>query len=201
MTEDVPRSIVKGDEVDVSLPTVDQLPERRLRFACNPQLSGHEGGHETNLRQMALDGLRLTGRLTGADGERATFARDLGDNFRFGDEFFDQRFTPLIERFAERTGLELEPDDRTWPTFEPPEVDALDLAAQDISTVLWTTGYAPDYDWLDLPIPDEFGVPRQVRGETEIPGLTCIGMLWQRNAASANLAGIHVDAAYLASRW
>ena len=191
----------RGDAVGAPLPSVDELAEPRLRFACNPHLSGHGGGHETNLRQMALDGVRLTGRLTGADGERVTFARDLADNLRFADAYFDQRFTPIIERFAARTGLDLEPDDRRWPTYEPPEVEAMDLAAEGITTVLWTTGYAPDYGWLDFPILDVFGVPRQVAGQTEVPGLTCLGQLWQRNAASANLAGVHVDAALLAAGW
>ena len=36
---------------------------------------------------------------------------------------------------------------------------------------------------------------------TEVPGLTAIGMQWQHNDASANLIGMHLDAAYLASRW
>jgi hypothetical protein len=84
---------------------------------------------------------------------------------------------------------------------EPPEVEAMDLAAEGITTVLWTTGYAPDYARLDFPIRDAFGVPRQVAGQTEVPGLTCLGQLWQRNAASANLAGVHVDVALLAAGW
>lgn len=67
--------------------------------------------------------------------------------------------------------------------------------------MLWTTGYKPDYDWLDLPILDEFGVPRHVRGVSDVPGFTFIGLLWQLNNASANLTGVALDAAYLASRW
>ena len=74
-------------------------------------------------------------------------------------------------------------------------------ARSGISTVLWTTGYAPEYDWLDLPILDEFGVPRHVRGISEVPGLSLIGLLWQHNNGSANLGGVAVDAAYLASQW
>jgi len=76
----------------------------------------------------------------------------------------------------------------------------MDLAAAGISTVLWTTGYAPDYGWLDLPILDEFETPRHVRGVTEVPGLTMLGMLFQHDNASANLVGIARDAAYLAAR-
>ncbi|HEX5147910.1 MAG TPA: NAD(P)-binding domain-containing protein [Candidatus Limnocylindrales bacterium] len=191
----------RGDAFGTPLPSVDQLPEPRRRFACNPHLSGHHGGHDTNLRQMALDGIHLVGRFTRVDGERATFAPDLRANLTFADEFFDLQFRALCDTFAERAGIEVADDDRAWPTFDPPEVTELDLTRAGISTVLWTTGYAPDYAWLDLPIHDEFGVPRHVRGVSEVPGLSFIGLLWQLNNASANLSGVAVDAEYLASRW
>jgi putative flavoprotein involved in K+ transport len=191
----------RGPEFDARLPTVDQLPEPRLRFACNPHVSGHHGGHDTNLRRMAEDGIRLVGRFTAADGERVTFASDLADNLTFADEFFDTRFRQLCDTFAERANIAVTDDDREWPAYQPPEVTELDFAREDTSTVLWTTGYRPDYDWLDLPILDEFGVPRHVRGVSEVPGLTFIGLLWQLNNASANLTGVSVDAEYLASRW
>lgn len=191
----------RGAEFGTPLPTVDQLPERRLRFACNPHLSGHHGGHDTNLRRMAQDGLRLAGRYVTADGERASFAPDLADNLAFADRWFDERVRPLADTFAERAGVKVSDDDRVWTTYQPPELTELDLAGAGISTVLWTTGYAPDYGWLDLPIKDEFGVPKQVRGISEVPGLTFLGMLFQHNNGSANLAGVAVDAEYLASRW
>lgn len=191
----------RGPDFDTRLPTVDQLPEPRLRFACNPHVSGHHGGHDANLRRMAENGIRLVGRFTAADGERVTFAPDLTDNLKFADEFFDTRFRQLCDTFAERAGFEVTDDDREWPDYQPPEVTELDLAREGISTVLWTTGYRPDYDWLDLPILDEFGVPRHVRGVSEVPGLTFLGLLWQLNNASANLTGVAVDAEHLASRW
>jgi putative flavoprotein involved in K+ transport len=183
------------------LPSVDQLPERRLRFACNPHVSGHHGGHDTNLRQMALDGIRLAGRFNAGDGTRVTFASDLAESLTFADTFFDTRFRTLCDTFAEKAGIDAGPDDRVWPAYQPPEVPELDLSAEGIGTVLWTTGYKPDYDWLDLPILDEFGVPRHVRGVSDVPGLTFIGLLWQLNNASANLTGVAQDAEYLASRW
>jgi putative flavoprotein involved in K+ transport len=112
----------------------------------------------------------------------------------------DARFTPLIEEFADKAGIERGPDDRVWPEFNPAELTELDLRKAGISSVLWTSGYAPDYSWLDLPILDEFGTPRHVRGVTEVPGLMMLGMLFQHDNASANLVGIARDAAYLASR-
>ncbi len=195
------RLVVEGPALDTPLPTVDQLPDPRMRLACNPHLSGHGGGHDTNLREFAARGIRLVGRFEAADGERVRFAQDLSANLRFADEFFDQRFRTLWDTFAERAGIDAPPDDREMFDFEPPEVPELDLAAAGINSVLWTTGYAPDYGWLDLSVLGEFGLPRQVRGISGVPGLSFLGLLWQHNQASANLAGVASDAEYLVSRW
>jgi putative flavoprotein involved in K+ transport len=187
--------------VGAELPTVDSLPDPRLRFACNPHMSGHGGGHDTDLRRFASEGIRLVGRFRSGDGEHATFAEGLEDELRFADGFFDERFRPLFEKYAERKGLDLPLDDREPFDHTVPDVTDLDLAAEGISSVVWTTGYAPDYAWLELPVMDEFGVPRHVRGVSEVPGLTFLGLLFQLDNASANLTGVARDAEYLASRW
>jgi len=193
--------VVHGEDVGIPLPTVEQLPDPRMRFACNPHLSGHGGGHDTNLRKFAADGIRLVGRFDAADGTKARFRPDLEDNLAFADATFDQRFRPLFETYIAASGLDVPPDDREPFDFRVPEVTELDLAREGISTVLWTTGYAPDYGWLDVPVERQFGVPVHQRGITDVPGLSFIGMLWQRDNASANLAGVARDAEYLASRW
>ncbi len=190
-----------GDAAGTPMQTVGQLADPRLRYACNAHLSGHDGGHDTNLRQMALDGIGLTGRFLGGDGEHATFAPDLADHLEFADRYFDEGLGRVCERYAVAAGVPLQDDDRAWPTHRPPEVERLDLAAEGIDTVLWTTGYARDYAWIDFPILDEFGAPRQVRGISEVPGLSFLGMIWQHNSGSANMIGMHVDAAHLAAHW
>ena len=193
--------VERGSAFETNLPTVGQLPDPRARFAGNPHVSGHHGGHDTNLRQMGIDGIRLAGHFSGADGTVVRFEPDVNGNVQFSDEFFDARFRPLIDSFAEKAGIEVGPDDRVWPEYEPQELTELELRASGISTVLWTSGYAPDYSWIDLPILDEFGTPRHVRGVTEVPGLMMLGMLFQHDNASANLVGVARDAEYLASRW
>jgi len=193
--------VLNGDAVGISLPTVDQFPDPRMRFACNPHLSGHGGGHDTNLRRFAAEGMRLVGRFESAEGTRARFRGDLEENLAFADATFDQRFRPLFEAYIAATALDVPADDREPFQFTVPEVTELDLAAERISTVLWTTGYAPDYGWLDVPVERQFGVPVHERGITDVPGLSFIGMLWQRDNASANLAGVARDAEYIASRW
>jgi putative flavoprotein involved in K+ transport len=63
--------------------------------------------------------------------------------------------------------------------------------------VLWTTGYRPDFGWIDLPILDDMGFPKQRRGVTGVPGLYFLGLLWQHTQASATLFGPTLDAPYL----
>ncbi len=193
--------IVNGPAVDAALPTVEQLPDPRARFACNPHLSGHDGGHETNLRRFAAAGMRLVGRFEAADGNRARFAADLTTNLEYADTFFAERFRGVCERYIERRGLDL-PEQVDEP-FELalPEVTELDLVAEGISTVLWTSGYRLALDWIELPIFEDGGMPIHRRGVSSVPGLTFIGLPWLRGMGSANLIAFVQDAEHLATRW
>ena len=84
----------RGGEFGTPLPAVDQLPDPRLRFACNPHLSGHGGGHDTNLRRFAAEGMTLVGRFDDADGERIQVAPGLAADLAFADGFFDLQLRP-----------------------------------------------------------------------------------------------------------
>ena len=188
-----------GEAVGVSLPTVDALPDPRMRLMGNPHLSGHGGGHDTNLRQFAANGMTLLGRIEAVSGERLSIASDLSANLARADAFFGKRFRDLCDRFIDRSGIDAPPDDRVPFEFEPPEPRELDLAAHGISSVIWTTGYRLDYGWLDLPILDEQGFPQQRRGVSDVPGLYFLGLLWLRNQLSATLMGPATDARHLAA--
>ena len=190
----------RGHEFGTTLPTVDQLPDPRMRLACNPHLSGHAGGHDTDLRRFAADGITLVGRFDDADGERIRLAPDLAANLQFADAFFDLQLRPRIDTFIERAGIDAPPDDRRPFDFEPPALTELDLAAEGISTVIWTSGYRLAYDWIDLPIFDDHGFPRHVRGVTEVPGLFFLGLPWLVDQGSATLFGVGRDGAALAER-
>jgi putative flavoprotein involved in K+ transport len=150
---------------------------------------------------MAAGGIRLVGRLDGANGSIAHFAPDLADNLRFADTFFRERFQPLLERFIEASGEAHPPEEPDAFDFDPPPASELDLGAEGVSTVLWTSGYRPAFGWIDLPVLDEYGLPRQVAGETDVPGLSFIGTPWLVDMGSANLVGLVRDAEALAARW
>jgi putative flavoprotein involved in K+ transport len=190
---------VRGPSVGVGLPTLDQLPSPGARFNGNPSLSGHKGGHSTDLRAMAESGITLVGRIEAVDGERLRLAPGLPATLDRIDTFFGERFQPIIDRFIDVAGEDAPPDDNVWSTFEPPEPEVLDLGRAGISTVLWTSGFRPDYGWIDAPITDEMGLPRARRGVSDVPGLYFVGSLWQTNQASATLFGPQVDGRHVAN--
>lgn len=188
-----------GAALGTPLPSVDGLPSPAARFACNPQLSGHDGGHDIDLRRMAAGGIRLVGRLEAIEATEARFRADLNETLRFVDGFFDLRLRPLCDAFAERIEGTFQPGEFERFAFDVPEVTSLDLAAEGFSTVLWTTGYRPAFDWLDVPVFDAFGLPIQRGGLTGVPGLTFIGTPWLVDMGSANLVSLARDAEALAA--
>jgi putative flavoprotein involved in K+ transport len=183
----------RGPAIGVGLPRPDQLPSLQARFNGNPSLSGHKGGHNTDLRAMAAGGITLIGRIDGVEGERLGIAPGLGATLRQIDESFGVRFQRLIDAFVEVSGEDAPPDDNVWSTYEPPEPESLDLGRAGISTVLWTSGFRPDYGWIAAPITDDMGLPRAPGGVSDVPGLFFVGALWQTNQLSATLFGPRVD--------
>ncbi len=190
---------IHGPELGVTLPTAEALPDPRLRFAANPMLSGHRGGHDIDLRAMAAAGMTLLGRVDGVDGERIRLAPGLSASLARADAFFGERLQPMIERYIALAGIDVPVDDRVSLDFAPPEVPELNLGAAGVSTVIWTTGYRPDYGWIDLPILDDQGLPRHRRGVTDVAGLYFLGMLWQHTQASATLFGPTLDGPHIAA--
>ncbi|HET6746299.1 MAG TPA: FAD-dependent oxidoreductase [Candidatus Limnocylindria bacterium] len=71
----------------------------------------------------------------------------------------------------------------------------------DAANVVWCTGFRPDYSWIELPILDDEGWPKQDRGVVSAaPGLYFLGLLFQSGFASMLVIGAARDAAYVVDR-
>ena len=69
----------------------------------------------------------------------------------------------------------------------------------DVANVVWCTGFRTDFGWIDLPVFDEAGDPRHVRGVVESePGLYFLGLVFQYSFSSDVLPGRGRDAAFIA---
>ena len=76
----------------------------------------------------------------------------------------------------------------------------LRLKEEDITTVIWATGFHSAFDWIKLPVCDASGMPRQYRGVSISPGLYFLGLRRLYKVKSSFMLGVGADAAYLAEQ-
>jgi putative flavoprotein involved in K+ transport len=193
------RDILEWDAITgyFDLP-VDQHPSgREIRFKPNPHLSGRDGGHTIDLRHLALDGVRLHGRLLEVEETVVRFANDLAQTLDTIDRICRENLAE-IDDFIATNGIDAPEDEVVridWqPSCEPP---TLDLRRAGISTVIYATGFRFDFSWVDLPAFDARGYPRYERGVTQLPGLYFVGLHWLHTQGSGLLHSVGRDAGYV----
>jgi putative flavoprotein involved in K+ transport len=180
---------------------VEQISDRRQLREAHPMLSGSRGGHTIALQQLARDGVRLLGWLTDMDDTKLRFASDLPDTLRYADERAAQ-FRKAVDEHIARTGIvapppDVDPAEQPWRGVVSQDL-TLDSRAEDIGTVIWTTGFRPDLDWLDVPVVAPDGTLAHRRGITALPGLYLVGYPWLSTRGSGILYGVDADAARIA---
>ena len=173
-----------------------------VRHGSSSHTSGAKGGHDIYLRQLAKDGMTLVGPITGGDGNTLTLRTDLAEILQVVDAH-PVKWKQNVDRYIEKNGIQVPPDDTEdppgiadWPKGDAP--DSLDLADAEISTIIWSTGFKYDFDWIKLPITGEHNFPIQKRGVTEYPGLYFMGLQWMYSSKSAQFVGVGEDAEYVA---
>lgn len=100
-----------------------------------------------------------------------------------------------IDRWATANGLDSEID----PSVHPERVvigdEPRDVALGSVSTVLWATGYRPDYSWIDLPIVRQDGHIDHDGGVVRnANGLYLMGLPMMRTRKSTYIDGVGADA-------
>ncbi|GAA3092554.1 putative flavoprotein involved in K+ transport [Kribbella aluminosa] len=163
-------------------------------------VSGANGGHTVDFRALAASGIQLAGMTASYDNGVLRFANDLGENIARGDA----NYLALLDQadaYVERNGLDLpeEPAARALgPDPESVTDPLLELDLGGISCILWATGYATDYTWLQVDAFDESGRPRQRRGVSTEPGVYFVGLPWLSRRGSSFIWGVWHDAKYIA---
>lgn len=165
-------------------------------------VSGAYGGQTIDFRRFAARGMVLVGRADAFKDGVMRFAPDLASNIARGDADY-LSVLDAADAHAAREGLDLpkEPDARKVepdPACLIDPIRQLDLARAGITSIIWATGYALDFGWLDVDTFDAKGRPVHKRGVSEVPGLYFIGLSWLSRRASAFIWGAWTDAKYLA---
>jgi len=69
------------------------------------------------------------------------------------------------------------PAERFSPTRVPKSMRLqLDLRSGEIRSIVWATGFRPDYGWLDVPVVDAKGHLHHEGGVAGIPGLYALSL-------------------------
>jgi putative flavoprotein involved in K+ transport len=169
-----------------------------VRLRANHYVNGRDGGRDIDLRAFARDGMCLYGRLTGIDGARLRFAHDLKVNLDRADAVAED-IKDAIDAYIAAHGIDAPTEARYTPVWEPEGPSRqLDVEAAGITSVIWSTGFARDHRWIEVPVFDGRGYPMHWRGVTSSPGLYFVGLPWQSTWGSGRFEAVGRDARFLA---
>ena len=166
----------------------------RVRGLPSPQLIGHPDHVDVDLNALAAQGVSIVGRLVGMQGCTAQFSGGLASVVKLAD-LKQGRLLHSIDAWIECEGLAVHTEARPLPTHigSQPRL-SMDLRHEGINTIVWATGFRPDYSWLAVPVLDRRGRLRHEGGITPAPGLYAMGLPFMRRRKSGFLFGAGDDA-------
>jgi len=180
----------------------DQAAMKPGREHVTIAVSGAHGGRTVDFRELAQRGMKLVGVTRSFNDGVATFQPDLAENLARGDENY-LAVLDAADAYIERNGLSLPLEPEARRVFPDPEcvtkpILELDLAEAGITTIIWATGFATDYSWMNVDAFDEKGKPRHQRGVSNESGIYFLGLPWQSRRGSSFIWGVWHDAKYVA---
>jgi putative flavoprotein involved in K+ transport len=173
---------------------VDDLS--RARRLPSPQLVGTPERSTLDLNALTALGVELVGRWAAVRDGSALFSGGLRNVCSLADLKM-KRLLATFDEWARTSGHDAEvgPPEVFPPTVVPDATRLrLDLRGGEIGSIVWATGFRPDYSWLHAPVLDEKGRLRHEGGVLETPGLYALGLPMLRRRRSSFINGIEDDA-------
>jgi putative flavoprotein involved in K+ transport len=171
---------------------IDDL--ERARRLPSPQLVGTPERQMLDLNALTAAGVELAGRWAAVRDGQALFSGGLRNLFSLADLKLE-RLLDTFDEWAHGRGDVAGPPERHTPTRMPASTRLqLDLRRGEIRTIVWATGYRPDYGWLDVPVVDGKGRLNHDGGVVDSPGLYALGLPVLRRRRSSFICGIEDDA-------
>ncbi|HEY1394263.1 MAG TPA: FAD-dependent oxidoreductase, partial [Methylibium sp.] len=137
----------------------------RARRVPSPQLVGTPAHATMDLNALRSEGVELVGRLAGVRDGRALFSGSLRNVCALADLKMN-RLLDSIDGWAVQNSLDgcVGRVERFAPTDVGTSPRLSLLFGQDVRTLIWATGFRPDYSWLDVPVFDPRGGLKHDRG-------------------------------------
>jgi putative flavoprotein involved in K+ transport len=155
--------------------------------------------HTISLQSLSAQGVVLLGRFTGIANGRLTFADDVRENVRLGDEAA-AKTRRHIDDYIARHGLDAplatdDPAETVAPRLPNPPILSLDPSEHHLTTVIWCTGFEGDYSFVQVPgVLNARGQPLEDEGLTEAPGLYFAGVDFSSTRKSGLIVAIAEEA-------
>ena len=166
----------------------------RARKLPSPQLVGTPQRSTLDLNALSAAGVEIVGRLASVRDGRALFSGGLRNQFALADLKME-RLLDTFDEWARANRRDADPPERFEPTRAPKSSRlGLDLGSGEIRSIVWATGFRPDYSWLDVPVVDGKGHLRHDGGVVDAPGLYAIGLPVLRRRKSTFIHGAEDDA-------
>ncbi|WP_192256098.1 flavin-containing monooxygenase [Mesorhizobium silamurunense] len=180
------------------------LMDERLDAIANPesarrqpslQLAGRPDSANVDLATLQALGVELTGRVRGIANGEIAFAGDLAASMAAA-EAKQARLLDRIDRFAGAGPRPARPEPVKVPSASPSQ---LSLTDGSIRRIIWATGYARSFDWLEPSALGPDGELAHRDGVTGVPGLYALGFRFLRKRDSNFIGGTGVDAQAIAA--
>ena len=173
---------------------IDDL--ERARRLPSPQLVGTPERATLDLNVLREAGVEIVGRLAAIRDGCALFSGGLANQFALADLKMGRLLDTFDDWARDASHLEAGPPERFEPTRAPlsPRL-SLNLRSGEIRSIVWATGFHPDYRWLDVSVVNPRGELRHDGGIVDdAPGMYAIGLPVLRRRKSTFILGAEDDA-------
>jgi putative flavoprotein involved in K+ transport len=180
----------------------DELEDiQRARRLPSFQLVGTPERVTVDLNSLRKSGVELVSRLVGLRDGKAQFSGSLANHCALADLKMNRLLASIDDWVSANNVAEWFPAPHR---YEPTDIGtetrlSIDLRDSRITTVIWATGYRPDYSWLDVPVLDRKGRIQHDGGVVAAPGMYVLGLPFMRRRKSSFIDGAGDDAADLAA--
>lgn len=173
-------------------------PQKALS-QTNHYMSGRDGGKEIDLRRFVVENdVTLYGSLSDIDGSQLNFLPDLVKNLDDADTSY-LGIRKLIDDYITLKGIDAPEEPSFAKLWQPSEeVTKIDAAELGITSIIWSIGFRPNYDWIQVDVFDVYGRPVYNRGVCSVPGFYFIGLGWLNTWGSGRFLSINNDSKFLA---
>lgn len=165
-------------------------------------VSGAHGGINVDFRVLAQQGITLLGSTQSFAGQVVEFKDNLKHNLDEADSAL-LAFYNEADAYIKNNGLDLPAEQQARQLLPDPEcvtqpILTLDLAAQNISSVIWASGFGYDFSWLQVDTFNEFNQPIHKQGISPQRGVYFLGLPYLTGRGSSFIWGVWNDAKYIA---